>query len=103
MADMSRTLPIALIALLCGAVAGGVAGAVAGGDSSSSTAALPLPAAAATTSGDRLTPAAVYQRDAPGVAVITATSTKQVPGDFFTPPETEKVQSLGSGFVIDRS
>jgi len=98
---MSRTLPIALIALLCGGVAGGVAGAVAGGGNSSSPAAPAIPAAAASASGDRLTPAAVYRRDAPGVAVITATSTKQVPGDFFTPPETEKVQSLGSGFVID--
>ena len=35
------------------------------------------------------------------MAVITATTTKQVAGSFFTPPSTQKVQSLGSGFVID--
>ena len=48
-----------------------------------------------------LTPAALYKRDAPGVTVITATTTKQVAPTFFTPAQTEKVQSLGSGFVID--
>src|SRR5919199_2623800 len=103
MAGMSRTLPIALIALVCGAVAGGIAGDIAGGNDSSASARAPaIPATAASASGDKLTPAAVYKRDAPGVAVITATSTKQVAGSFFTPPQTEKVQSLGSGFVIDR-
>jgi putative serine protease PepD len=103
MADMSRTLPIALIAVVCGAVAGGIAGDIAGGNDSSASARAPaVPASAASASGDSLTPAAVYKRDAPGVAVITATSTKQVAGSFFTPPQTEKVQSLGSGFVIDR-
>jgi S1-C subfamily serine protease len=103
MAAMTRTLPIALIALVCGAVAGGIAGDIAGGNDSSAAARAPtVPASAATASGDRLTPAAIYQRDAPGVAVITATETKHVAGTFFTPPQTEKVQSLGSGFVIDR-
>jgi putative serine protease PepD len=103
MADMRRTLPIALIALVCGAVAGGVAGDIAGGNDSSAAARAPaIPATAASASRGGLTPAALYQRDAPGVAVITATETKQVAGTFFTPPQTEKVQSLGSGFVIDR-
>jgi putative serine protease PepD len=97
---MSRTLPIALIALVCGAAAGGVAGSIAGGGDSS--AAPSIPATAASASRDGQTPAAIYKRDAPGVAVITATETKQVAGTFFTPPQTEKVQSLGSGFVIDR-
>jgi S1-C subfamily serine protease len=96
---MSRTLPIALIALICGALAGGIAGDIAGGNESS--AAPPIPATAASAGGDSLTPAALYRRDAPGVVVITATSTKHVAGSFFTPPQTEKVQSLGSGFVID--
>ena len=99
---MTRTLPIALIALVCGAVAGGIAGDIAGGSDSTAAARAPaIPATAASATGDTLTPAALYKRDAPGVAVITATTTKQVAGTFFTPPSTEKVQSLGSGFVID--
>jgi putative serine protease PepD len=100
---MTRTLPIALIALVCGAVAGGVAGDIAGGNDSSAAARAPapIPATAASETSDNLTPAAIYKRDAPGVTVITATTTKQVAGSFFTPPQTEKEQSLGSGFVID--
>jgi putative serine protease PepD len=102
MDDMSRMLPIALIALVVGAVAGGIAGGVTGGNDSSAAARAPaIPATAASASSDTQTPAALYKRDAPGVAVITATETKQVAGSFFTPPQTEKVQSLGSGFVID--
>jgi len=103
MDDMSRTLPIVLIALVIGAVAGGIAGAVTGGNDSNAAARAPaIPATAASATTDTLTPAALYKRDAPGVAVITATETKQVAGSFFTPPQTEKVQSLGSGFVIDK-
>ena len=99
---MSRTLPIALIALVIGAVAGGIAGAVTGGADSNAAARAPaIPATAASATTDTLTPAALYKRDAPGVAVITATETKQVAGSLFTPPQTEKVQSLGSGFAID--
>ncbi len=103
MDDMSRTLPIALIALVIGAVAGGIAGAVTGGNDSNAAARAPaIPATAASSTTDTLTPAALYKRDAPGVAVITATETKKVAGSLFTPPQTEKVQSLGSGFAIDK-
>jgi putative serine protease PepD len=86
-----------LIALLFG----GLAGAFFGHRAAPSTVVAPIPQAAAVTRDTTLTPAALYKRDAPGVAVITATTTKQVAGSFFTPPSTEKVQSLGSGFVID--
>jgi len=96
---MQRTLSIALTAVLCGGVAGGVAGLVAGGDSSDTAAAQTSATATVKTA---TTPAAIYRRDAPGVVVITATETKQVAPTAFTPPSTEKVQSLGSGFVIDR-
>jgi S1-C subfamily serine protease len=100
MASMKRTLSIALTAVLCGGVAGGVAGLVSGGDSS--TPATTANSAALATVKTATTPAAMYSRDAPGVVVITATETKQVAPTFFTPRSTEKVQSLGSGFVIDR-
>jgi S1-C subfamily serine protease len=89
MADMSRILPTALIALVCGALAGLLV------SSGSDTPAAAVPAAPAPRA------ATIYRRDAPGVVVITATETKQVAPTFFTPAETEKVQSLGSGFVID--
>jgi S1-C subfamily serine protease len=46
---------------------------------------------------------AVYRQDAPGVVVITATQTQNVPGTLFSPPAKEKVGVLGSGFVIDRA
>ncbi len=94
---MRRILPTALITLVCG----GLAGALVGHRAAPATVVSPIPQAAAVTSDTTLTPAALYRRDAPGVAVITATTTKQVAGSFFTPPATEKVQSLGSGFVID--
>jgi S1-C subfamily serine protease len=35
--------------------------------------------------------------------VITATQTQNVPGTLFTPPSTEQVRVLGSGFVINRT
>jgi S1-C subfamily serine protease len=97
---MKRTLSIALVAVLCGGAAGAVAGHATGGDSSNSPAA--AHAAALATVNTATTPAAMYRRDAPGVVVITATETKHVAPTFFTPQSTEKVQSLGSGFVIDR-
>jgi putative serine protease PepD len=91
MADMFRILPIALIALVCG----GIAGYVAGGHDDAPAAAAAVPAAPAPRA------ATIYRRDAPGVVVITATETQHVAPTFFTPAQTEKVQSLGSGFVID--
>jgi S1-C subfamily serine protease len=105
MSDMRRTLSIVLIGVLSGGVAGGIAGAVLGGDSD--TPAAPqgpalTQSAAASASKTTPTPAAIYRRDAPGVVVITATETQHVGPTFFTPPTTQKVQSLGSGFVIDR-
>jgi S1-C subfamily serine protease len=98
MTGMRRILPTALIALICG----GLAGAFFGHRAAPAAVVAPIPQAAAVTRDTTLTPAALYKHDAPGVTVITATTTKQVAGSFFTPPQTEKEQSLGSGFVIDR-
>ena len=103
---MQRTVSIALTAALCGGAAGGIAGLVAGGDATTPVAghgpALTQSAQAASTTDAAPTPAAMYRRDAPGVVVITATETKRVAPSIFTPSSTEKVQSLGSGFVNDR-
>jgi len=48
----------------------------------------------------------IYRRTAPGVVVVTATSTTSSstsPTDPFSAPQSQQSQSLGSGFVIDKS
>jgi S1-C subfamily serine protease len=52
-----------------------------------------------------LTDEQIYQRDAPGVVQITATSTvNSQPDPFgFLPPTSQTEQALGSGFVIDKA
>jgi S1-C subfamily serine protease len=48
----------------------------------------------------------IYRRTAPGVVVVTATSTTKAtanPFDPFATPQSQQTQSLGSGFVIDKS
>jgi S1-C subfamily serine protease len=47
----------------------------------------------------------IYQRDAPGVVQITATSTVHTQQDpfGFLPPTAQTEQALGSGFVIDKA
>jgi S1-C subfamily serine protease len=80
---MSRTIAIALTAILCGGVAGGIVGAAASDDDNDAAASSAPAAQASTTPAAGLTPAAMYRRDAPGVVQITAG------------------QALGSGFVID--
>jgi len=55
---------------------------------------------APTTKG--LTPERIYRQDAPGVVQITATSVTQTT-DPFGQPSSQTEQSLGSGFVIDKT
>jgi putative serine protease PepD len=96
-------------ALIAGAaLVGGLGGALIalalGGTSDStspgrSTAATPV---AALTAGRSLDPEAIYKDAAPSVVVISATENVKVPGSFFSPPSSQKVQIGGSGFVIDR-
>lgn len=51
-----------------------------------------------------LTIAQVYKRTAPGVVLITATSTVSTnTGPLFGTPQQEQQRALGSGFVIDKS
>ena len=56
---------------------------------------------APTTKG--LTPERIYRHDAPGVVQITATSVTQTSDPFSQQPSTQTEQSLGSGFVIDKT
>jgi putative serine protease PepD len=83
MGSMSRTIAIALMAILCGGLAGGIVGASVSDDDNDAAASSSTATQASTTPAAGLTPAAMYRRDAPGVVQITAG------------------QALGSGFVID--
>ena len=59
--------------------------------------------------GKALTIAQIYKRTAPGVVLITATSTVSTTnsdpffGNPFGTPDQEQQRALGSGFVIDKS
>jgi S1-C subfamily serine protease len=54
-----------------------------------------------------LTIAEIYKRTAPGVVLITATSTSSSTDNFFNnpfgTPQSQQQRALGSGFVIDKS
>ncbi len=88
----------ALVGVLAGAA---VALAFDGGSGTTAadTAIAPAPARTARA----LSPETIYRTDAPGVVVITATQTQQVPGTLFTAPRKQDVRVLGSGFVLDRA
>src|SRR5215210_4515274 len=100
---MRRTLATAIVTALCGGLAGGLIALLVDNDSAASGSIGASTQAAQVASGrGTLTAAQTYRRDAPGVVVITATQTEKVPATAFGPAETQSVQSLGSGFVIDR-
>ena len=103
----SVTRIAALVAVAaCAGVAGGATGALIvrrDQDRGSSTVVVaPAPVPAANRSPVGLTPEEIYRHDAPGVVVITDTQTQQLPATFFGGPQAQRVQVLGSGFVIDR-
>jgi S1-C subfamily serine protease len=100
---MRRALATTIVTALCAGFAGGLIALTADGDATASgSVGASTPAAPAVSDRGTLTPAQTYRRDAPGVVVITATQTQKVPATVFSPPSTRSVQSLGSGFVIDR-
>jgi S1-C subfamily serine protease len=106
---MKRALAIALAAAVIGGIAGASIGlALNNGDAEAGTtpstsATESPPAAVATTAPTRaLTPEQIYKQAAPGVVVITDTQTQNVPATPFAPSQSQQVQALGSGFVIDK-
>ena len=100
---MRRSLALLLTAVVAGGLGGAVTAAVAGNDDSPSVSTAPAAAAAtAPARGAGLSPEQLYRDAAPGVVVITATQTQQVPQTFFAPAQKQQVSSLGSGFVIDK-
>ena len=66
-------------------------------------AAAPIPAANVSQTSSGISPAAIYRNDAPGVVLITATSTSSAPDpvDPFAPNQSQKSVAIGSGFVAD--
>jgi S1-C subfamily serine protease len=100
---MRRILATTIVTALCGGLAGGLIALLVDSDSTASgSVGTSTPAAQAASGRGTLTAAQTYRRDAPGVVVITATQTEKVPATVFSPSSTQSVQSLGSGFVIDR-
>ena len=99
---MRRNLALFLCAVVAGVLGGAVTAAVAGDDDSPSAAVAPAPAAAAPARATGLSPEQLYRDAAPGVVVITATQTQEVPPTFFEPAQKQQSRSLGSGFVVDK-
>jgi S1-C subfamily serine protease len=103
---LRRTVAIVILAALAGGLAGAMIGvglSNGGSDASTTQQAVTIQTAPAPASShDAQSPETIYQKDAPGVVVITDTQEQVIPPTFFTPPSTEKVGALGSGFVIDR-
>ena len=105
---MKRTFLIPLLSALIG---GGLVVAVvaAAGDLGSSQktvtivqqASTPVAPSNASQQGGGLTPHQIYERDAPGVALVTSTIVKQTESPFSLGGESEQGTATGSGFVIN--
>jgi serine protease Do len=104
---MKPSIRQALIVVVAALAGGGAAVAIGSATTSDAVttvqAAAPLPAANVSQASDGISPAAIYRNDAPGVVLITATSTatQSDPVDPFAPPQSQKSVAIGSGFVAD--
>jgi S1-C subfamily serine protease len=63
----------------------------------------PVAAQPVASSSRRLTPHALYERDAPGVVFIRAQQRRRVQGPFEPREETGRGVSTGSGFLVDNA
>jgi putative serine protease PepD len=104
---MKSSIRQAVIVVVAAVAGGGAAVAIGTATTSSSTttvqAAAPIPAANVSQTSSGISPAAIYRNDAPGVVLITATSTSSGPDpvDPFAPNQSQKSVAIGSGFVAD--
>jgi putative serine protease PepD len=92
---LRRGAAVAGIALVCGGVAGRVAATTAP-DATPAITGTPVANPAPAPS-----PSAVYQADAPGIVVVKDAATTSGPAIPFLPRTKQRVQQLGSGFVLD--
>jgi S1-C subfamily serine protease len=95
---------VAAAALVGGLGGAAIEFALGGPSSGSSNATMPSESPASLAPPRARAPSAetIYREDAPGVVVITATQTQNLPATFFMPPAERQVRVLGSGFVIDK-
>jgi S1-C subfamily serine protease len=101
MPEMKLTLAIVLAAAVAGGLAGAAVELAIDDDSGPPTPAATPEASPISTGGKGLAPEQIYRRSAQSVVLITDTQTQSVPATAFSPSTTRKVQTLGSGFVID--
>jgi putative serine protease PepD len=94
--NLTRMFAVAAIAIVCGGLAGLLVSAI-DDDNTSPVVSAPL---ARNVSGST-TPASIYDADSAGVVTVTDAATTTTQAGPFLPPSRQKVQQLGSGFVID--
>jgi putative serine protease PepD len=94
--NLRRISAVVGIAIVCGGLAGFLVASI-DDDGGGAVAQAPLTRNA---SGST-TPASIYSADAPAVVTVTDAATTTSQASPFLPPTRQKVQQLGSGFVID--
>jgi S1-C subfamily serine protease len=98
--NLRNLLAVAAIAVVCGALAGLIVASIdddGGGGGGGTVAQLP----AARNASGAATPSSIYRADSPGVVTVTDAANAPAQANPFAPPTQQKVQQLGSGFVID--
>jgi putative serine protease PepD len=98
---MIRTIAIVVAAALAGGLVGVLAGISLDGGDPATGSPPPTTRLVSEPTGAVLTPEQIYRDSAPAVVVITDTQTQLIPPTGFTPGSRERVEALGSGFVID--
>jgi putative serine protease PepD len=96
--NLRHLLAVAGIAVVCGGLAGLVVASI-DDDGGGSGAVAQLPAARNASGAP--TPSSVYRADSPGVVTVTDAANAPAQANPFLPQTQQKVQQLGSGFVID--
>ena len=101
--SIRQSLVVTAAALAGGGAAVAIGAATTSSSSTTIQAATPIPAANVSQTADGISPAQIYNNDASGVVLITATTQQQQtdPVDPFAPPQTGKAVAIGSGFVTD--
>jgi putative serine protease PepD len=101
--SIRQSLVVTAAALAGGGAAVAIGAATTSSSSTTIQAAAPIPAANVSQTADGISPTQIYNNDAPGVVLITATTQQQQadPVDPFAPPQTGKSVAIGSGFVTD--
>jgi S1-C subfamily serine protease len=95
--NLRHLLAVAGIAVVCGGLAGLLVASIDDDGGGGSVAQLP----ATRNASGAPTTASIYRADSPGVVTVTDAATTTTQSSPFLPQTRQKVQQLGSGFVID--